>query len=382
MAKYVSKKMKAEAAEMAEKKPASPGKKNPPAKAGKVGFQGGTGLMQRLKKAAGMDAAGIMSEMDEISPSDFISSGNYLFNCLLSADPFKGLPTGKIITLAGPPGSGKTITMLEMLKNAQAKGYSCVLYDSEFANNDKEALVAKGIDVENLLYVPIDTVEALKTSLLNIIKEVDNEKIFIGIDSTGNLSTTKEMADSLSGSDKKDMTRAAQLKALFRTVTLAAGVKQIPIVCINHTYVNPGSFIPQNIVAGGSGGLYMSSIIIQFSKAQDKEGTDTVGAVVTCKSDKNRFAREKQKIKFSINFNTGILPYSGLLGYCIDEKLMSKEGRSYIYNGIKLGPKDLNKAFWDKELVGDLGAHLKKKFAYGNLSSELGITDAEDFAEE
>ena len=216
-----------------------------------AGFESG-GLLGRLVKASKSESAGIMADYEDIAPRDFISAGNYLFNSLLAADPFKGLPSGKIITLAGPPGSGKTITMIEMLKNAQAMGYIAVLYDSEMANNDKENLKARGVDINRLIYIPIDTVEALKTSLLNILEEVsEDEKVFIGIDSLGNLSTEKEMRDSLEGSDKKDMTRAAQLKALFRTVTMKAGMKQIPIVCINHTYVNPGSFIPQNIVAGG-----------------------------------------------------------------------------------------------------------------------------------
>lgn len=340
------------------------------------------GILSRLKKASKVDGAGVMSELEDIAPRDFISSGNYLFNSLLAAYPFKGLPSGKVITLAGPPGCGKTITMIEMMKNAQKMGYTAVLYDSEWANNDKQALAARGLDIDNLLYIPIDTVEALKTSLLNLLEEIgEDDKVFVGIDSIGNLSTEKEMKDSLDGSDKKDMTRAAQLKALFRTVTLKAGKKQVPVVCINHTYINPGSFIPQNVVAGGSGGLYMSSIIIQFTKAQDKEGGETTGAVITAKSDKNRFAREKAKIKFSINFRTGILPYSGLLGFCEEEKLFQKDGRGYIYKGQKYGIKEMNKEFWDKLLHGDLGDYLHEKFKYGSLAEELGVDDEFDDVE-
>jgi RecA/RadA recombinase len=341
------------------------------------GFKGG--LVGRLKTACKTELAGIMSDLDDMSPRDFISAGNFLFNCLLSADPFKGIPSGKIVTLAGPPGCGKTFTMLEILKNAQALGYTAVLYDTEMANNDMNALKARGLDIENLLYIPVDTVEALKTSLLNLLEEVGpTEKVIIGIDSLGNLSTEKEMRDSIDGSDKKDMTRAAMMKALFRTVTLKAGLKQVPIIGINHTYVNPGSFIPQNIVAGGSGGLYMSSIIVQFTKAQDKDTGGVIGCVVTAKTDKNRFAKERSKVKFSINFNTGMNPYSGLLGWCEEEKIFKKEGRSYIYNGTKLGPKDLNKPFWDAQLKGELGALLCNKFKYGSGLEDIEVLDMEE----
>lgn len=145
-----------------------------------------------------------------------------------------------------------TFILMEMIKSAQKQGYTAVLYDSELANTNKDDLAARGIDVENLLYIPIDTVENLKTSILNILEEVtEKDKLFIGIDSLGNLSTNKEMQDSIDGSEKKDMTRAAQLKALFRTITMKAGIKQVPIVGISHTYAAVGSFIPQQIVGGG-----------------------------------------------------------------------------------------------------------------------------------
>lgn len=338
----------------------------------------GLGLLGRLKKAAHVEYADVMSNFDEVQPREFISSGNYLLNCLLAADPNKGMPTGKIMTLAGPPGCGKTFTMFEIFKNAQKLGYTCVLYDSEFANNDKDALTARGIDIDNLLYIPIDTVENLKTSILNLVEEISpDDKVIIGIDSLGNLSTSKEMTDSIDGSDKKDMTRAAVMKALFRTITMKCGIKQIPVIGISHVYAAVGSFIPQNVVGGGSGIQYMSSIVIQMSKAQDKDSAGVVGAVVTAKTDKNRFAKEKSKVKFTINFNTGMNPYSGLLGFFEEEKVFKKEGRSYVYNGEKYGPKQLNKEFWDKELQGNLGEYLKNKFRYCSITDELGIDDVE-----
>jgi RecA/RadA recombinase len=327
----------------------------------------------RLKKAAKTEYADVMSDFDSIQPRDFISSGNYLFNALLSADINKGIPSGKVVSLTGPAGCGKTFTALEILKNAQKMGYTGILYDSEFANNDNEALKQRGIDTEKLLYIPIDTVENLKTSILNILEEITtNDKVMIIIDSLGNLSTNKEMNDSMDGSDKKDMTRAAQLKALFRTITMKAGVKQVSIVAINHVYAVVGAFFAQNVAGGGSGPAYMSSIVIEFSKAQDKEGTDIVGAIITAKSVKNRFAKERSKIKFSINFNTGMNPYAGLLGFCEDEKIFKKDGQGYIYKDVKYGRKELaSKAFWDNLLQAELGTYIHERFKYSSVVDEI-----------
>lgn len=338
-----------------------------------------SGLLNRLKKASKTDTAEIMSEYDDIAPRDFINTGNYLLNALISADPFKGMPSGKIMTLASPPGCGKSYIALEILKNAQKMGYSAILYDSEMANSNHETLKARGIDVDNLLYIPIGTIEELKTSMLNILDEIgDTEKVIVVIDSLSNLSSIKEMEDSKTGSDKKDMTKAAVLKSFFRTVTLKAGLKQVPIISISHVYSSIGSFIPVSIISGGQGGLYMSSIVIQMTKAQDKEGNETVGAIVTAKTDKCRFSKEKQKIKFKIDFNHGISRYSGLLGFCEDEKVMTKEGRSFIYKEQKYSLKDLNKEFWDTELKGDLGKYIIDKFRYQSVSEDLNLSDDVD----
>ena len=341
------------------------------------------GLLQKLKKAAKCENAEVMADYDNIEPRDFIDTGNYLLNSLISADPKKGMPSGKIMTLAGPPGCGKSFTALELIKNAQKVGYSAILYDTELANNNKESLKAKGIDIDNLLYIPIGTIEELKTSILNILEEIEeDDKVIIVIDSLGNLSSTKEMEDSLSGSDKKDMTKSAVMKGLFRTITLASGLKQVPIIGISHVYAAVGSFIPQNVVGGGSGIQYMSSIVIQFTKAQDKIGTDVVGAVVTAKTDKNRFAKERSKIKFSINFNTGMNRYAGLLTFCEDEKLFVKDGRSFVYEGTKYSPKELNKEFWETQINGSLGEYIKNKFRYMSVSDDLGLDEMIDDMEE
>ena len=334
-------------------------------------------LLFKLKKASKCDTAEIMSDYDNIQPRDFIDTGNYLFNALISSNALNGgMPSGKIMTLAGPPGCGKSFTALEILKNAQKMGYSAILYDSEMANNNKDALKVRGIDIDNLLYIPIATIEELKTSILNILEEIeDTDKIIIVIDSASNLSSQKEMQDSIDGSDKRDMTKAQAMKALFRTITLKAGLKQVPIVTISHVYSSM-SFIPQNIVSGGNGILYMSSIVVQMSKAQEKDGNNTVGALVTCKTDKCRFAKEKSKVKFTINFNSGMNAYSGLLTFCEEEKIFIKDGRSYIYKDQKYSKKELNKEFWDNELASTLGELIHDRFKY--MSSTEGILVDED----
>lgn len=341
---------------------------------------------QRLLKSAKSDYATLMGddEEDKFPIRDWISTGNYLFNSQISADPKKGIPSGRVVMFAGSASTGKSFLALETAKNAQDLGYFVVLYDSEMANNERETLKSRGINTEQLLYIPIDTVENLKTSLLNILDECSAEdKLFIVIDSIGNLSTNKELEDSTEGSTTKDMTRPAQLKALFRTVTLKAGVKNVPIIAINHTYATIGSFIGGQTIAGGSGPMYNASIIAEFTKAQEKGADGKMsGALVTSTVSKCRTAKERTKIKFTIDFEEGLTKYSGLQLFCEDEKLFVKDGRSYKLNpltcpgvtlsvGESFSSAKMDGAFWEECLEKFLDDYLSHKFKYQSVLEEL-----------
>lgn len=343
------------------------------AKKGKMSFG------QRLQAACKAEFSALMGDNDEdVYPiRDWISTGNLLLNAQISSDVNKGIPSGRVVQLAGESAVGKTYLALEILKNAQAMGYFGVLYDSEMANNDKVSLKSRGIDTNNLLYVPIDTVENLKTSVLNIIEEADkDDKVIIIIDSIGNLSTNKELEDSIDGSGTKDMTRAAQLKALFRTCTIKAGVKNIPIIAINHVYAAM-SFMGGNVIAGGGGPAYNSSVTLTFTKAQEK-GTDgsITGGLISSTTTKCRTAKEKTKVKFSIDFESGLNQYSGLELFCKEEKLIEGDKRGWKFakktnfmqdeEKIKLTPE-----IWDNFIKSYLGAYLHETFAYNSVHDDL-----------
>ncbi len=340
---------------------------------------------ERMKLACKAEHAALMGDDNEdIYPiRDWISTGNAIFNAQLSSDINKGIPSGRVTQFVGDAGVGKSFLALECLKNAQKMGYFGVIYDSEMANNDKNSLKSRGVDTNNLLYIPIDTVENLKTSLLNLIEEADkDDKIIIIIDSIGNLSTRKELDDSIDGSATKDMTRPAQLKALFRTVTIKAGIKNIPIIAINHQYASI-SFMGGSTISGGGGPAYNSSIIASFTKAQEKssDGT-TTGAIVTSTMTKCRTAKERTKIKFSIDFETGLNKYSGLELFCKDEKLIEGDKRGWKF-AKKTGFKQdedkvkLTSEIWDEFLENYLAKYLHDTFAYQSVSNDILYDETE-----
>jgi RecA/RadA recombinase len=350
----------------------------------------GGSLLDRLKKASGSEHASVLSD-NAIPIRDFISTGNYLLNAMVSGDPFGGVPTGRSVQLVGDKGVGKTYIAMEIAKQSQLKGYKVVIFDTEMANNDMSAAERRGLDPTAILWSGVESVEDLKFQMINMLDTIDpDEKIIMIIDSLGNASSDKEIADSKAGDNKRDMTRAQALKSLFRCVTMKAGYKNVLIVAINHVYAVIGSFIPQTTVAGGSGPAYGTSVIVEFSKAQIKDGDDVTGSTITCKSIKNRMAKERSKVKVELDFNHGISPYSGLLEFCVEEGIIAVIGKipktgkidkvkDFSFRGQDITRKEMTPAFWDTELKGDLGKYLNSKFAYCGAAD--GILD-EDYENE
>ena len=79
-------------------------------------------------------------------PTDWVSTGNYALNYLISGDFNRGIPLGKVTVFAGESGAGKSyICSGNIIKNAQEQGIFVVLIDSENAL-DEDWLKALGVD--------------------------------------------------------------------------------------------------------------------------------------------------------------------------------------------------------------------------------------------
>jgi RecA/RadA recombinase len=330
---------------------------------------------------------------DKFAIKDWIDTGNALFNAQVSGRADGGFPSSRITQLVGINSSGKSYLAIEAAKSAQKLGYYVMLFDSETATS-KDELIKRGVDKNMCQITAVKTVEKLRKQVLNALEDVGpKDKLFIIVDSIGNLSTEKEMDDCVEGKETADMTRARLLKSFFRTCTVTIGVKNVCMVCINHVYANINGNGPTSVVGGGSGSLYNSSIIVEFTKAQEKtaDKLTTIGACITATTVKSRTSKEKQKVKFSLSFENGLLRYSGMAQWCIDEKLFLPVKKSFKINTDKCGDiafmkgqtftkASLTDAMWEDFLSQFLTDYLASKFKY--QSSADGILDPEFESEE
>lgn len=276
-------------------------------------------LDKQLSKIEGFETGSILENNDFSEVSDWIPTGNYLLNAQLSGSLFGGIANNRSIGIAGDPQTGKSFLCMNIVREAQKKGYDVIYCDTEGAI-DKSSAKKFGIDAQKVRYQPIKTITDFKVFVANLIDKVKayrkdgfDPKIVLVLDSLGMLTTDKESGDALKGKSAMDMgIRSKELRSLFRVITLDLTGVKIPLICTNHTTTgNIGGFMPTKEAAGGDGPIFSMSNVIMLSKAQLKEGDTKTGIIVTSTPKKARFTRPYQ-VKFHISFMNGMNPYVGL----------------------------------------------------------------------
>lgn len=301
------------------------------------------------------NAAEILAESTAYDIDDYINTGNYILNAAMTGSLFKGVPSGRVLCLAGSKGTGKSYLALSICREAQKKGYFVIYMDSEGAI-DKEFVARLGCDLSLMTIKQVTTVPEVSNYMANILKKIneqkgEKQKVVFVLDSLGNLSSTKELNDTIDGVNKQDMTRAKEIKSLFRTNATALAKAQAPFIVTAHTYMSQDLFA-RTIISGGTGIEYNASLtmIMSTSKYEDKESEKIaenkvgdytkLGVIVTAKPEKSRFTIP-QKVQFQIPYFKAPNPYIGL------EKYLTWEN-SGILEGILLSKKDYDKLS-DKE---------------------------------
>ncbi len=287
-------------------------------------------------------------------PTDWVSTGNYALNYLISGDFFKGIPLGKVSVFAGESGSGKSyICSGNIAKSAQEQGIFVVLIDSENAL-DESWLHALDVQTEgdkllklNMAMID-DVAKTISTFMKDFkdIEEADRPKVLFIIDSLGMLMTPTEVNQFDAGDMKGDMGRKAKaLKALVTNCVNMFGSYNVGLVATNHTYASQDMFDPDDKISGGSGFVYASSIVVGMKKLklkEDEDGNKTSevnGIRAKCKVMKTRYAKPFEDVEIKIPYETGMDPYSGLIDLFEKQGLLVKSGNRLQYdrpNGEKM----------------------------------------------
>jgi len=275
-------------------------------------------LLDKIKKNSTIKESAILSESKFFAKKDMITTSIPAINVALSGRLDGGYVPG-LTMWAGPSKHFKTCFSLIMAKSYLDKYSDAVLlfYDSEFGT-PQSYFTSFGIDTERVIHTPITDVEQLKFDIMQQLNGVErNDHLIIVIDSIGNLASKKEVDDAIEGKSVGDMSRAKQMKSLFRMITPHLNLKDIPMVVVNHTYMEIGLY-PKAIVGGGTGSYYSSDNIFILGRQQEKDGTEVIGYNFIINVEKSRYVREKSKIPVTVKFDGGVSTWSGLLDMALE----------------------------------------------------------------
>jgi len=283
-------------------------------------------------------------------PKDWIDTGSYALNYLISGDFYKGVPLGKVTMFAGESGSGKSLVVSgNLARNAQASGCYVVMMDSENAL-DNTWLQALGVDTseDKLLKINVSMIDSVAKTLSEFLKGYKAEnagkeydecpKVVIIIDSLGMLLSPTDIKQFEAGDLKGDLGRKPKaLTALIRNTVNNIAPYPIGFIVTNHTYASQDMFNPDDKISGGQGFVYASSIVVAMRKLKlkvDADGnkvSEVLGIRAAMKVMKTRFSKPFESVQVEIPYETGMSPYSGLIDLFEKSGDLVKQGNRLLY---------------------------------------------------
>lgn len=346
-------------------------------------------IRDKLLKNTTIDLTSTLTDSKIYTKKDIIPTPVPMINVALSGSVDGGMTPG-LTMLAGPSKHFKTGFAL-LLASSFFKKYPdgvVLFYDSEFGT-PQAYFETFNIPFDQVVHTPVTDIEQLKFDLMSQLEQiVRGEHVLIIIDSIGNLASKKEVEDALNNKAVADMTRAKQLKSLFRMVTPHLTLKDIPMVVVNHTYKEI-SLYPKDIVGGGTGSYYSSDNIWIIGRQQDKDGTEISGYHFVINVEKSRYVKEKSKIPITISYEGGINRWSGLLDNALEGNyiakpkngwycLVDRETGELTEPNMRANDFIDDKAFWMKLFeTTDFSQFLHSKYAIG-YNKILGDDEVDD----
>lgn len=276
----------------------------------------------------------------EETPTDlteWVSTGSSLLDLAISNRPNGGFPVGRIVELQGMEASGKSLIMAHVLANTQKAGGLAVYIDTENALSE-EFLRAIGVNVADMLYLPMETIEDIFEAVENIIETVrkssKNRLVTIVIDSVS-AATTKVEQDADFDKDGWATTKAILMSKAMRKITNIIGKQRVLLLAASQLREKMGVMFGEKYTTSGGKalGFHASCRVRLKGVGKLKSGTGAKEQIVGVQTEatviKNRMGPPFRKATFDIYFNSGIDDHNSWLKLLKDYSLVKTGGAYY-----------------------------------------------------
>jgi recombination protein RecA len=277
---------------------------------------------------------------EEDTPTDlteWVGTGSSLLDLAISNRPDGGFPVGRIVELQGMEASGKSLIVAHSLANTQKKGGLAVYIDTENALSE-EFLIAVGVDVKNMLYVPLETIEdafdAVESIIETVRKSSKDRLVTIALDSVS-AATTKVEQDADYEKDGWATTKAILMSKAMRKITNIIAKQRVLLICTSQLREKMGvMFGDKWTTSGGKAlGFHASCRIRLKGVGKLKSGSGKTEQIIGVQTEaqviKNRMGPPFKKATFDIYFNSGIDDYNSWLTMMKDHGIIKGSGAWY-----------------------------------------------------
>ena len=361
--------------------------------------------LKNIKKSTGAES---LEDSSYAEVKDFLDTGSYALNRVLTGDIYKGIPAGRISTFYGQSGSGKSLIAANTAALALKNNKVDVVYIFDSEGGTLVNIFKKhGVDMSKVNHIPVASIEQCSTKMLQTYDMLvqarqeyladpennDDVRALCILDSYGALAADKLISDAVN-KDKTamDMGLGAKLKNnLMRGLMMRVVQSNATLIVINHEYQDPSAMFASKIhnMSGGLGLQFASHVQLQCEKLLIKS-TDTEFMTGLEKSDddvgffkgnkmrffvvKNRVCKPAYQATVYVDFNTGIAKYDGLIEDAVKMKFLEEVRGGYIcktYSDKKVTYKELisNDEIWNT-FIEDFNKQSKMLMEYSNSTSQ------------
>ena len=312
--------------------------------------------LEKLLNSSKNEHAAILSESDFFEKRSPVRTKAATLNIALSGDMAGGLTSG-LTVLAGPSKHFKSNIGLTAI-SAYMKKYKeavCIFYDSE-GGVTKAYLNSMGVDPSRIMHVPIKNIEQLKFEMMNQLEALERgDDVIIFVDSIGNLASKKEAEDAKDNKSAADMTRAKEIKSLFRVITPYFQHLDIPGIMIAHTYDTMEMF-SKKVVGGGQGVMLSADTVLIIGRQQDKDQKtkEIKGWDFILNIEKSRFVKEKMNVPLVVKYDKGIDIFGGLLNIATDLGFVERpttQSYNRVFVDEETGERTVEERKWKKKEI-------------------------------
>lgn len=305
-------------------------------------------IAEAVQKKFGTASAVLLSESEDFVAENFIDTGHWGLNKIISGRGNGGVPVGRLTEFYGKPSTGKSLITATLLANCQKVGGIACLDDTERAYSKHFGEVL-GVDNNALLYCASETVEEVFEKAEEIVKLIGDKLAVYVWDSVALTPTKAELEQSISDVSGYQTEKAKMIHLGIRKIAGLIAKSDIAFVVTNHMREKLGVvYGDKETTPGGEGISFFASVRVKLTVKETltDSSKEIIGVRGVAYVKKNKIHIPFGTCTYDIYFDKGIKFASGCVDLLLKQGVVKEATTGWFeYKGKKYRRVDLENYF-------------------------------------